>query len=146
ILLAAELEGHMNAGWALYAPQATPWEAELAYRAAVNARQTTLALNFLAEREEPGEWLNLRDAAMRENIEWILHREERLIVAAHNAHLQRSPLVGGDIRMRMLGEYLAAIDGLSNVVIDTTYASGEVIKFEETSDGDRTKTRMYLGE
>jgi erythromycin esterase len=35
--------------------------------------------------------MNIRDATMADNVEWILGREERIVLAAHNGHLQRWP-------------------------------------------------------
>ncbi|MBP2328556.1 erythromycin esterase-like protein [Kibdelosporangium banguiense] len=33
-----------------------------------------------------------RDAAIVDTVEWILRREDRIVLAAHNAHIQHGPL------------------------------------------------------
>lgn len=60
---------------------------------------------------------------MAENLRWILEREERVLVSAHNVHLQRAPSFDGtDPLGRLLGPEL----GEDLVVIGTTRAGGPV--------------------
>src|SRR4029077_580048 len=61
-------------------------------RNAVHLDRTMRWYAALARGEEPAAGSNPRDAGMAEHIEWILGREERIVVVAHNAHLQRVPL------------------------------------------------------
>jgi erythromycin esterase len=35
---------------------------------------------------------NIRDATMADTVEWILQREERIVVLAHNGHIQKTPI------------------------------------------------------
>ena len=35
--------------------------------------------------------VNIRDAAMAETTRWILRRAQRLVILAHNLHIQRTP-------------------------------------------------------
>jgi erythromycin esterase len=149
LLLTTELAGRMSSGRALYAQSSSPEEAELALRAAINARQAAISLQSGAYGAQPhsrGAQLNPRDAAMRENVEWILQREDRLIIAAHNGHIQRAPLVAGPHRSNVLGEHLAALDGLSMVVIGTTYASGEIVRHDVPPNGELGQLTMRRGE
>lgn len=39
-----------------------------------------------------GMQVNVCDAAMADTVEWILRRQDRIVVAAHNGHVQRCPL------------------------------------------------------
>lgn len=86
--------------------------------------------------------VNIRDAAMAQTVEWILQREERLVVLAHNLHIQRTPYalswLGEDAEpasASSLGHHLSASLGERYVTIGTTFGSGEVIGIEE-GDGD----------
>jgi erythromycin esterase len=72
---------------------------------------------------------NVRDAAMAENVEWILGREEKIVLVAANGHIQRWPFSVPPIiphEMTMVGEHLAASLGDSMVVIATCFGGGEL--------------------
>ncbi len=86
--------------------------------------------------------VNIRDAAMAETTEWILERSERLVILAHNLHIQRTPygltwLGTGDepASASSLGHHLSARLGAEYLAIGTTFAAGEVIGIDE-GDGD----------
>ena len=70
-----------------------------------------------------------REVFMAETVRWVLEREQRVVVSAHNAHVRRTPFQGrpttGQLLHRALGPQLAVV-GLS-------YGSGPVIRFEERS-------------
>ena len=42
-------------------------------------------------RSKPYDVIVIRDSAMADNVEWILDREERIVIGAANGHLQRWP-------------------------------------------------------
>lgn len=72
---------------------------------------------------------NMRDSAMAENVDWILDREERIIVVAANGHIQRWPFWAPPIyndKMTMLGEHLAASLGNQLVVIASAIGGGNL--------------------
>lgn len=104
--------------------------AEIASRCAATGRHTDAFLAAMAagpERSYPG--ANIRDAAMAENIEWILQREERIVVGAANGHVQRWPFQVPPFvpdPLSTAGEHLAAALGDELVVIGTTSRGGDV--------------------
>lgn len=66
---------------------------------------------------------NSRDALMADNVRWILDREERIVVGAHNVHIQRDVSPSG---APALGKVLAPVLGDDMVVIGTTRACGAI--------------------
>jgi erythromycin esterase len=74
---------------------------------------------------------NVRDAAMAEIVEWILGREERLILLAHNQHIQRTPIVLPGLEQLSgaspVGHHLASRLGGDYVTVATTYGAGEIL-------------------
>jgi erythromycin esterase len=63
---------------------------------------------------------NPRDAFMADTVQWILGREERIMISAHNAHIMR-----GDVHNAPpMGKVLAPVLGSGMVVVGTTYARG----------------------
>jgi prolyl oligopeptidase/erythromycin esterase len=83
-------------------------------RSALVVAQTAGAATF-------GTGVNLRDEYMADTVRWILQREERILIAAHNGHIQRAPLFGNP----MLGMFLAQTD--EAVVIGATCGSGQCV-------------------
>ncbi|HZX07122.1 erythromycin esterase family protein [Kribbella sp.] len=67
-----------------------------------------------------------RDVFMADTVRWIADREDRIVVSAHNAHVQRTPFLG----RTTVGGMLPA-DGV--VVIGTTYGTGPEVRFTERS-------------
>ncbi|MFJ8372479.1 erythromycin esterase family protein [Streptomyces sp. NPDC094461] len=87
---------------------------------------------FVAEADEDGtspEGPHPREAFMARSVEWILRRERRVVVSAHNAHVRRTPLHGRPT----LGGLLSAELGADLVVIGTTYGSGPEVTFTQRS-------------
>ncbi|NUW34520.1 erythromycin esterase family protein [Nonomuraea sp. SMC257] len=80
---------------------------------------------FLAELDLDETGPYPRDVFMAETVRWILEREERIVVSAHNAHVRRTPLHGRP----MLGGLL----GADAVVIGMTYGSGPEVRFTQRS-------------
>ncbi|MBV8932793.1 MAG: erythromycin esterase family protein, partial [Kutzneria sp.] len=72
---------------------------------------------------------NARDELMAETVRWILDREERIVVSAHNGHVQRCLAHTGD---PVLGHLLAPVLGDELVVIGTTRTGGVIpeLRFE----------------
>jgi erythromycin esterase len=101
---------------------------ETAIRCAATARHTDAfhaAMADAATRTYPS--ANMRDAAMAENVAWILDREERIVVGAHNGHIQRQPLWAPPIindPQTTVGEHLAAALGDDLVVIASAFGGG----------------------
>ncbi|MGW4063438.1 erythromycin esterase family protein [Amycolatopsis sp. NPDC004747] len=104
--------------------------ADIALQCAVTARYADAFLaNLAAAPERTYAGANVRDAAMADNVEWILGREERVVVGAANGHLQRWPYRVPPIineEQVMLGQHLARSLGDRMVVIATTYNGGRV--------------------
>ncbi|GGO96821.1 erythromycin esterase family protein [Wenjunlia tyrosinilytica] len=87
---------------------------------------------FVAEVEGGGassEGPYPREAFMARSVEWILQRERRIVVSAHNAHVRRSPFRGRPT----LGGLLASALGADLVVIGMTYGSGPEVRFTQRS-------------
>ncbi|WP_408898875.1 prolyl oligopeptidase family serine peptidase [Nocardioides sp. R1-1] len=70
-----------------------------------------------------------REAFMADTVRWVLEREERVLVSAHNGHVQRMPYDGAPT----LGGLLARGLGGELVVIGTTFASGPVVRITDRS-------------
>ena len=86
--------------------------------------------------------VNIRDATMAQTTEWILRRTGRLVVMAHNLHIQRTPyalswLGTGEepASASSLGHHLSARLGARYLALGTTFGGGEVIGIEE-GDGE----------
>ncbi|MFI6095350.1 erythromycin esterase family protein [Lentzea sp. NPDC051213] len=79
-------------------------------------------------RGEQREAMSVRDAAMADTVSWILEREDRILLAAHNGHLQRWPgVLPGMEAMTPLGLHLADRLGDDYVVIGATNGSGRTL-------------------
>jgi erythromycin esterase len=126
-----ELTERLQAMRVVYGSRAGSAErAEVAFRCAATGRHLDAFLaNVSAGAERTYEGANLRDIAMAENVEWILGREDRIVVTAANGHVQRwpyrvPPYVPNELTM--LGEHLAASIGERMVVIATTFGGGSL--------------------
>jgi erythromycin esterase len=93
-----------------------------------------------AAGEHPFFDVNIRDASMAQTVAWILEREERLVILAHNLHIQRTPYglawlseSGAASAASSLGHHLDDALGPDYLVIGTTFGTGEVVGVE---DGD----------
>ncbi|MEU5260969.1 erythromycin esterase family protein [Amycolatopsis sp. NPDC021455] len=121
--------------------------ADIALQCAVNARYADAFLAAMAAA--PGRTYrgaNVRDAAMADNVEWILAREERVVVGAANGHLQRWPYRVPPIineEQVMLGQHLARSLGDRMVVIATTYNGGRVFGHRPRPDGPPGHTEVF---
>lgn len=83
----------------------------------------------VAARYKPDSGENARDAFMAGTVDWILGREERILIAAHNGHIQKYPFFGNPTLGGFLSERLAS----EMVVIGTTCAAGPFVDLRFSS-------------
>ncbi|MEQ7123958.1 erythromycin esterase family protein [Actinopolymorpha sp. B11F2] len=125
-----DLVERMQAQRVVYSGRADRERFERAYRCASTARHMDAFPQAMAVGpERTYEGANLRDAAMAETVEWILRREERVVIAAANGHVQRWPFSAPPIvndRLTTAGEHLAASLGNEMVFIGSTLGGGEL--------------------
>ncbi|GAB3062053.1 hypothetical protein GCM10027053_25580 [Intrasporangium mesophilum] len=95
----------------------------------VAERCAAAVAGFVAERTYDGTGTPPREHFMADTVRWVLKREERVLVSAHNTHVQRGPFNGSP----MLGGLLAPHLGDDLVVIGMTYGSGPEVRFVERS-------------
>lgn len=109
-----------------------------AYRHAIVARQLDDGFRAIAsagippeDSPYPAEGLIARDRAMADNLLWALEREGpegRIVLWAHNGHLQKYALVHGymnvDMNVTRLGEFLDSMIGDDYVSVGFTYYQG----------------------
>lgn len=93
---------------------------EIAQRCAHGAQRV---VEFLEHGLYPGPGRNLRNEVMAENLWWILGREDRVVVGAHNVHVQREPSFDGTAP---IGRLLAPVLGAELIIIGTTRGAGIV--------------------
>ncbi|MFI6925394.1 erythromycin esterase family protein [Nonomuraea spiralis] len=88
-------------------------------------------LAFAEEGEEavPPDGPYPRERFMAETVAWVLEREERIVVSAHNSHVRRTPFHGRPT----LGGLLAPSLGAGLVVIGSTYGHGPEVRFTQRS-------------
>lgn len=70
-----------------------------------------------------------RDRFMADTVRWVLEREERVLVSAHDGHVQRTPYDG----LPTLGGLLADALGEDLVAIGTTFTSGPAVRITDRS-------------
>ncbi|MGW2415701.1 erythromycin esterase family protein [Streptomyces tubercidicus] len=81
----------------------------------------------LARGDQESLFVN-RDAAMADTVEWILRREDRIMLAAHNGHIQRWPAQWPGMRpTATLGMHLADRVGENYLVIGVTNGTGQTL-------------------
>ncbi|RBQ16215.1 erythromycin esterase family protein [Spongiactinospora rosea] len=69
-----------------------------------------------------------RDAEIADTVEWILQRQERIVLAAHNGHIQRQRAVlPGMDPVTPLGVHLADRLGEDYLIIGTTSGTGRML-------------------
>lgn len=106
---------------------------EIALRSALSARSLGELLdNQVANGSPFRSGHNPRDESMADNVRWILGREQRVVVAAHNQHVQRLPYPPDFIKQTdvpTLGSCLSPELGDELVVIATTHRHGRLLRF-----------------
>lgn len=125
-----ELVERMAAMRVMYQARSDKDTFEVAYRNAATARHMdAFQQNMAAGAERTYAGANIRDLAAAENVEWILGREERIVLAAANGHVQRWPFLAPPVvndPLTMVGEHLAATLGDDLVVIGGSFGGGEL--------------------
>ena len=102
---------------------------EVAIRAAESARAADAFLQAMtagSTRTWPA--ANIRDTWMADTVEWVLQREPRILVAAANGHVQRTPFSAPPFvpdPMTTMGGHLADRLGDDLVVIGTAFGGGQ---------------------
>lgn len=94
------------------------------------ARGASQVVDFLTDGLYPAPGRNFRNEVMADNIRWILEREDRIFVSAHNVHLQRTASFDGTAPIGML---LADDLGDATVIIGTTRGAGPVPDIDLTA-------------
>lgn len=103
-----------------------------AYERALRVLDNTIALDAMIREMTRGRpdsvHSGIRDTAMADTMELILKREGRVVLAAHNAHVQRTHFgfPGGAVSAT-LGMRLAELLGDGYLAIGTTSATGDVL-------------------
>jgi erythromycin esterase len=102
-----------------------------AYERVVRSLRITVTLDAmgrgLARGDLPAMMLS-RDAAMADTVEWILRSQGRIVVAAHNGHVQRWPVtMPGMPPAATMGMHLASRLGHGYLVIGTTSGTGQTL-------------------
>lgn len=102
-----------------------------AYERALRSLHLTVTLDTVARAmirgDQQGMMFN-RDAAITDTVEWILHREDRIVLAAHNGHIQRWPgTLPGMPPVTPMGMHLADRLGDDYLVIGTTSGTGQTL-------------------
>jgi erythromycin esterase len=142
------LTERMQAQRIVYTARSDAQEYEVAYRCAATARHTDAFLQgFALGEERTYEGANVRDAAMAENVEWILGREDRVVIGAANGHVQRWPFSAPPYvssRLTMLGEHLARTLGDQMVVIASCAGGGELFQHRAVPGGPPGHTETYV--
>ena len=110
-------------------PDYLPKTSLVPYRRALHALRLTIAEDISARDRT----VNARDLAQADSVEWILQREDRIVLAAHNAHIWRSPLEfpGAIPQMTSAGQHLAERLGRAYLVIGTTTGDGQTLTIGE---------------
>jgi erythromycin esterase len=100
-----------------------------AYQRALQSLRVTVNLDAALRemtRDPQGETV-IRDATMAQTVEWIADRHDRIVVAAHNAHIQRGlGSVAGVSSFTPMGMHLADQLGDDYLVIGTTCGTGRI--------------------
>jgi erythromycin esterase len=130
-----------------YAASADPGRVELALRCAAMARHTdafTAAMPEGATRTYPG--ANIRDYAMAETMQWILARERRVVMTAHNGHVQRCPLWAPPVindKLTTVGQQLDHTLGPDLVVIGSAFGGGTLELHRSALDGPPGHVELF---
>ncbi|MEU9112813.1 erythromycin esterase family protein [Streptomyces sp. NPDC048483] len=101
------------------------------YERALRSLRLTVAIDAIARAMACGDQDSLfsnRDAAIADTVEWILRREDRIVLAAHNGHVQRRPaLLPGMPPAATMGMHLADRIGEDYLVIGITNGTGQTL-------------------
>jgi erythromycin esterase len=136
--LAPEAKDALTAGLAVLAARMTGRRLDYlrrttadAYARALRSLHLTCTLDTVVRAMAGGDMqtgmLN-RDAAIADTVEWILRKEDRIVLAAHNGHIQRWPgTLPGMPPATPMGMHLADRLGEDYLVIGTTTGTGHTL-------------------
>ncbi|WP_028921806.1 erythromycin esterase family protein [Pseudonocardia acaciae] len=124
----AELTARMTGRRLEYARRTTGESYERALRSLRLTVAIEAGMRAMARGDAQGAMVN-RDAAIADTVEWVLRREDRIVLAAHNGHIQRWPVapMPGMAPATPMGMHLADRLGADYLVIGTTMASGSTL-------------------
>ncbi|MGW5363267.1 erythromycin esterase family protein [Actinopolymorpha pittospori] len=127
----AELSARVTSRRLDYVRRTSVDDYERALRSLREAVTIDMGLRHLVRGEQLG-MLTIRDATSTETVEWLLRRHDRIVLGAHNGHVQRSPgtLPGtppGQPPATTMGLRLADRLGEDYVVIGVTMGSGQTL-------------------
>lgn len=92
---------------------------------------------------------NVRDVAMADTVDWVLGREERVLVCAANGHVQRTPFLAPPIvpqPMTTVGRELTARHGADVAVVGTTYGGGSAWLHRPSATDGPGESTPYVDE
>ena len=102
-----------------------------AYERALRSLNITVTLDAMARELSRGNYHGMminRDATIADTVEWILRREDRILLAAHNGHILRCPAtLPGMPPVTTMGMHLADRLGKDYLAIGTTSATGQTL-------------------
>jgi erythromycin esterase len=85
---------------------------------------------------------------MADTVEWVLGREQRIIVLAHNGHIQRMPIAtptGTATTVDTLGVHLTDRLGDRHLTIGTTCGDGQIVAMRSVVGADGSyDSELYL--
>ncbi|SEF89164.1 erythromycin esterase [Nonomuraea solani] len=117
------------------------------YERALHTLRLTIALDAalraMARGAADGTHFHIREAAIADTVEWILRREDRVVLAAHNGHVMRHPVtMPGLPPSATMGMRLADGLGTGYLVIGTTTGAGHTLNLEPDFRTGRLFTEM----
>lgn len=100
-----------------------------AYERALRSLHLTVTVDALfRELARGGPYSMIRESAIADTVEWVLRRERRIVLPAHDGHIQRYPVsMPGVPQMPSMGMHLADRFGADYVVIGTTSGTGQTL-------------------
>jgi erythromycin esterase len=123
----ADLTAHLKARRLDYLRRTTAEAYEHALRSLIITVTLDAMAREMARGNQHGMMLS-RDAALADTVEWILRREDRIVLAAHNGHVQRWPCtLPGMPPATTMGMHLADRLGQDYLVIGTTTGTGQTL-------------------
>ncbi|WP_189223539.1 erythromycin esterase family protein [Saccharothrix coeruleofusca] len=124
----AELAARLRAGSLDHVRRTGAEDYERALRAMANTVTLDVVLRGMARGDLRSAALH-RDTTIAETVEWVLGRERRVVLAAHNGHIQRQPVTmpGAAAPVTTMGMRLADRLGRDYLVIGTTTATGRTL-------------------
>jgi erythromycin esterase len=101
------------------------------YERALRSMHLTVAIDAVFRELARGDrrtTMLRREAAIADTVEWVLRRSGRIVLAAHDLHVQRCPgTLPGVPAATTLGTHLAERVGADYVVIGTTSGTGQML-------------------